>query len=165
MILYPKLYVKRITDIDINYFKENNIKGIMLDLDNTLYDFNKNYVKGLDKWIEDVKKEGIKILILSNSNKEEKVKKVAQRIDAEYILFAMKPLTKGFKEGLKKLNLKPEEVAEIGDQVFTDVLGSNLSKIHSILVEPMDSKDYLITKIKRPLENCIINSYKRKRGM
>lgn len=165
MILYPKLYVKRITDIDINYFKENNIKGLMLDVDNTLYDFNKNYVEGLEKWIENVKKEGIKILILSNSNKEDKVSKVAKKIGAEYILFAMKPLTKGFKEGLKKLNLKAEEVAEIGDQVFTDVLGSNLCKIHSILVEPMDTKDYLITKIKRPLENCVINSYKRKRGI
>ena len=151
MILYPKLYVKRITDIDINYFKENNIKGLMLDVDNTLYDFNKNYVEGLDKWIE-------------NSNKEDKVSKVANKIGAEYILFAMKPLTVGYKKGLKKLDLKASEVAEIGDQVFTDVLGSNLCKIHSILVEPMDSKDYLITKIKRPLENCVINSYKRKRG-
>lgn len=165
MILYPKLYVKKITDIDINYFKENNIKGIMLDVDNTLYDFNKNYVEGLDEWIKNVKKEGIKILILSNSNKEEKVSSVAKRIGAEYILFAMKPFSKGYKKGLEKLGLSSLEVAEIGDQIFTDVLGSNICKIHSILVEPMDSKDYLITKIKRPIENFIIKSYKKKRGM
>lgn len=42
MILYPKRYVETITDIKFDYLKENNIHAIILDMDNTLVDFNGN---------------------------------------------------------------------------------------------------------------------------
>ena len=38
MILYPDFYCKNIKDVDIEKLKENNIKGIILDVDNTLID-------------------------------------------------------------------------------------------------------------------------------
>lgn len=33
----------------------------------------------------------------------------------------------------------------------------------SILVKPIEEKDYLITRIKRPLENFIIKKYEKKK--
>ena len=42
MILYPDYYCDKVTDISINLIKENNIKGLILDVDNTLIDFDKN---------------------------------------------------------------------------------------------------------------------------
>ena len=47
MKIYPKLYCKKVTDISIDYFNENNIKAILLDVDNTLLDFDLNIVEGL----------------------------------------------------------------------------------------------------------------------
>ena len=57
--------------------------------------------------------------------------------------------------------MKEEEIASVGDQIFTDVIGGNRLKMFSILVEPIAKKDILITRIKRPLENLVIKSYKK----
>lgn len=71
----------------------------------------------------------------------------------------------GFKKATDLLNLDKSKIASIGDQIFTDVLGANLFGITSIFVEPISKEDYLITKIKRPIEECIIKKYKKKNNM
>lgn len=159
MIFYPNLYIKNVRKITIEYLKENNIKALILDVDNTLIDFYKNMPEGTKQWCEKLKKEGIKFCILSNSNHEEKVKMVAEKLEIHYIFFAMKPLKKGFKKALEYVKERPENIAVVGDQIFTDIIGANRSKMKSILVEPIEEKDILITKIKRPIENFIIKKY------
>ena len=70
-----------------------------------------------------------------------------------------KPLKSGFKKTVKLLEEKPENIASVGDQIFTDVIGANRMKMFSILVEPISKKDILATRIKRPIENFIIKKY------
>ncbi len=159
MILYPNLYIENVQKLTIDYLKENKIKALILDVDNTLIDFYKKIPDGTKKWCENLKKQGIKFCILSNSNNVEKVKKVAEELDVHYIYFAMKPLKKGFKKAIEYLQEKPENIAAVGDQIFTDVIGANRSKVKAILVKPLEEKDILITKIKRPLENFVIKRY------
>ena len=67
-------------------------------MDNTLIDLDKNLIKGVENWIEDLKKIGIKFCIVSNSNNLEKVKNVAKILDIPFIYFAKKPLKFGFKK-------------------------------------------------------------------
>ena len=55
--------------------------------------------------------------------------------------------------------LEEKEIGVVGDQISTDVIGANRSKMFPILVKPVDEKDIFITKIKRPLERLIINQY------
>lgn len=164
MKIYPKLYCKKVTDISVDYLEKNNIKGILLDVDNTLLDFDLRIVDGLKQWHEKIKKNNIKCMILSNSNKTEKIEKVAKFLEIDYIKFATKPLKRGFKMAQKKLNINPENIAVVGDQIFTDVIGANRSKMHSILVEPLAEKDLFLTKVKRPLENLVIKNYLKKQG-
>lgn len=159
MILYPKYYCKRITDIDVSFLKNNNIKALILDVDNTLIDIDKNFVEGLEDWHKNICNSGIKTIILSNSNKVDKVSKVAKVLGIEYIYFGTKPLKRGFKQAIKKLDLPPENIAAVGDQIFTDVIGANRCKLFPILVEPVSEKDLLITKWKRPIEEKIIKKY------
>ena len=163
MIFYPNLYIENVQKLTIDYLKENKIKALILDVDNTLIDFYKKIPDGTKKWCENLKKQGIKFCILSNSNNVEKVKKVAEELDVHYIYFAMKPLKKGFKKAIEYLQEKPENIAAIGDQIFTDVIGANRSKVKAILVKPLEEKDILITKIKRPLEELIIKRYLQKK--
>ena len=40
-----------VIDITIEFLEQNKIKGLILDVDNTLIDYNKNMLVGLDKWI------------------------------------------------------------------------------------------------------------------
>ena len=162
MILYPNRYIEKVTDIDVKFLEENSIKGLILDVDNTLIDYYRNLVEGAEKWCEELKNEGIKCIILSNSNKKRKVEEVAEKLNIDYIMFAKKPLKSGFKRALSKLELKPEEVAVVGDQLFTDVIGAKRMNMFSILVKQVGEKDIFITKLKRPIENAIIKKYLEK---
>jgi HAD superfamily phosphatase (TIGR01668 family) len=100
---------------------------------------------------------------LSNTNNKEKVEKVAKALQIPYKHFAMKPLKRGFKYIQKETNIKPENIAVVGDQIFTDVLGGNRCGMTTILVDPIDDKkDYWYTAWKRPIENKIKNNYKAK---
>lgn len=164
MNLYPKLYCKNVTKITPEYLKENNIKALILDVDNTLLDFDLKIVDGLENWHEEIKKNGIKCIILSNSNKTTKVKMVAELMGIDYIKFALKPLKRGFKIAQKQLNIPNENIAVVGDQIFTDVIGANRSKMFSILVEPLAEKDLWMTRFKRPIENLVIKKYLKKIG-
>lgn len=166
MILYPKLYCRSVLDINIDFLNQNNIKGLILDVDNTLIDTDRNLLEGVIEWHKNIKSQGIKTIIVSNSNKKEKLDKVSKDLDIEYISFAKKPLKGGFKKALKRLELAPENVAAVGDQIFTDVMGANRCKIFPILVEPINEEDLWITKWKRPLEKKIVDKYLRtKEGM
>ena len=98
MKLYPNLYLNNVKEITIELLKKNNIKGIILDIDNTLIDFDKNLLEGCEKWCDNLKKQGIRMCILSNTNKVHKVKKVAEILDLQYLYFAHKPNKKGFKK-------------------------------------------------------------------
>lgn len=162
MSLYPNLYLKDVTKINKEILKQYQIKGLLLDVDNTLLDFDKKLLQGIEPWIEEMKKSKIKMCILSNSNKKEKVEMVAKKLDLPYIFLAMKPFRKGFKKGKEILQLDNENIAVVGDQIFTDVIGANRNQMISILVEPIAEKDIFITKIKRPLENKIIQRFKEK---
>ena len=160
MILYPKLYYKNVQSVDIAELKEHGVKGIAIDIDNTLIDYKQEVSDDVAKWVDDVRNSDIKICILSNSNNKAKVTKVANRLNLDYIMLAKKPLKCGFKKVLKKLDMEPASVASIGDQVFTDVLGANMMNMVSVYVEPINKKEYWYTKWKRPLESYILSKRK-----
>ena len=160
MILYPNAHFNNVREITIEFLSENKINSLILDVDNTLIDYDKNLAEETIEWAEKLKQEGIKLYILSNSNKKEKVKTVAEKLKLEYEYFGKKPLKSGFKKVQKKLQEKSENIGVVGDQIFTDVLGGNRCKMFSILVEPIAEKDIWITLLKRPIENAIKNRYK-----
>jgi len=122
MIFYPDLYLNNVKEISIEILRKHNIKGLILDVDNTLIDYRQNILAGAAEWCQGLRNSGIKICILSNSNKIEKIKKVAEALDAPFISFAKKPLKYGFKKAQKLLGLEAKEIAAAGDQILTDVL-------------------------------------------
>lgn len=159
MILYPKLYLKSVTEITMDILKKNNINGLILDVDNTIIDIDRNMDDKVKKWAYDLKKQGVKLCIVSNTNKHEKVKEAAGKLDIPYFYFAKKPFKKGFMKAKELMNLDVKNIAAVGDQIMTDVIGANRCKMFSILVEPISKKDIFITKVKRPIEKFIINRY------
>ena len=160
MILYPKENFNSVDEITIEFIKKNNIKALILDVDNTLIDYEKNIKKEVIDWSINMQGQGVKLYILSNTNKKAKIRDVAEKLKVtKYSSFAKKPFKSGFQKAMKELNEKPENIAVVGDQIFTDILGGNRMKMYTILVEPVDEKDIFITKLKRPLENMIKRNY------
>lgn len=158
MLLFPDMYCKGVPYINLDELKHNNIKGIAIDVDNTLIDYNKIVSDDIKNWIESVKQEGFKICILSNSNKKNKVEGVAKTLNLDYIMFAQKPMKRGFKKAMRLLDLPAENIAVVGDQVFTDVIGANRMNMLSVYVEPINKKEYWYTKWKRPIEAMILKA-------
>lgn len=68
MFLYPKLYLNSVKEITLQMLEQNNIKGLILDVDNTLIDFDKKMPEGVKEWAENLKQNNIKLYIVSNSN-------------------------------------------------------------------------------------------------
>lgn len=94
MFFYPREYLENVTKISLDFLEKNNIKGLILDIDNTLINFDKEILDGAKEWCDRNRQNGIKMCILSNTNKVEKVEKVANKLELPYIYFAKKPFKK-----------------------------------------------------------------------
>ncbi|HNR65145.1 MAG TPA: YqeG family HAD IIIA-type phosphatase, partial [Atribacterota bacterium] len=70
-ILVPDVYLENIYSIDTAKLKEKkNIKGIILDLDNTIVPWGTNNLDDrVLQWIEQVKQNGVKVCLVSNTHK------------------------------------------------------------------------------------------------
>ena len=157
MKIYPDAYFKKVEDINIEFLNKNKIKALLLDVDNTLVDRTKKMTEGVIKWAKELKGQGVKLYILSNTNDKAKIQNIVKKIDIPYQHFAMKPLKRGFKKAQKELEEKSENIAIVGDQIFTDIIGGNRCHMYTILVEPINEKEFWYTIWKRPIEKRIKN--------
>lgn len=156
--LFPDKHVKKVEDISYDELKKKNIKAILLDIDNTIINYEREIKETVVEWINKSKNYNIEICLLSN-NTQKKVEEIANKLNVKYVYSSGKPAKKGYCRAMKLLNVKNTEIAVIGDQIFTDVYGGNRLNMHTILVEPIEVKDIWITKIKRPLENLVLTKY------
>lgn len=106
MFIYPDRYIKNVKEITIQFLRENNIKALILDVDNTLINSKRELLEGVEEWCKNLKKQGIMFYILSNTNKKDKVKEVAKKLGIPYISFAKKPLKTGFLKIQRALGIK-----------------------------------------------------------
>ena len=123
-------------------------------------DLDRKPLENIEKWIEKLKKENIKICIASNSIKKNKVSNMAKNLDVPFIYFSTKPLKRGLKKAVDILNEKNENIAEIGDQLFTDVIGANRMKMFSILTKPLSKEKTKLGEIKRKIEKIFLEKTK-----
>ena len=162
MKIYPDKYIDKVEQITIEFLQKNKIKALILDVDNTLIDYNKNLSQSIIDWAKKLTEQCIKLYILSNTNQKEKVEKVAKTLEIPFRNLAKKPLKAGFLKIQKELKEKPENIGVVGDQIFTDILGGNRCNMFTILVEPIDPKDFWYTAWKRPIENKIKKEIKKR---
>lgn len=160
--LYPDIYVQSLQDVPLHELKEQNIKAFILDLDNTITEWNSNEItEEVHQWFERIKAEGLKACILSN-NGEKRILQVAEALNIPYIHRAQKPRRGGYHRAINHMQVKPEETAVIGDQIFTDILGGNRAGLYTILVVPIASKEFMGTKISRLLETLVLPKIKKR---
>lgn len=135
--LVPDERVSSVIDIDPEALSAKGIRGLILDLDDTLVDqFEKTPTEAVCGWISRAKG-SLQVVILSNNRSRRRVAPVADLLDVPFIHLALKPLLFGFIKSLKLMGLPANEVAVVGDQLFTDVLGGRRLGSYTILVEPL----------------------------
>ena len=162
-ILKPKIYVNSVYNIDLKKLKKTKkMKGIIVDLDNTLVAWGQKEIsqKTID-WVKEAKRLGFKICIVSNTNSK-RVAEFAKIFNIPYHSKYFKPFSIAFNNGLKILDTKKSETVVIGDQIFTDIWGGNRLKLLTILVVPIVKKDSIGTFLHRNLEKIFISFWLRR---
>ena len=161
--LKPDMYKKDIYNIDYKKLKKNGIKVLLFDFDNTLiergnYEINEKAVELFNKIRSD-----FIIYIVSNSIHISKLKKVCGKLEVPFIKGSRKP----FKTGFKKLNLKDinnNKIAIIGDQLLTDILVGKRMNYYTVLIDPINYDEMLVTRIHRLIEKKELKKNNIKRG-
>ena len=159
--LVPDYYFKRFSDANAEFLLSIGVKGIILDVDNTLEPYEHPLPgEEVRVWLASLDKVGIRASIVSNNNKK--------RIDlfnSELSLFAVSHAKKPFKKNLllamESMGTEIEETILMGDQIFTDVWAARNAKIRAILVPPIKDKRDLFTRFKRLLERPILKKYRK----
>lgn len=164
--MIPTFYYKSIYDIPYDELKNNGIKLILTDLDNTLISYAEEmpYDK-LFEWKKNILDMGFELIIVSNSRKN-RVDKFAKAFDVPYVKFSMKPLRFGIYKAIRKVASKKyakNEILLMGDQIMTDIWGGNRARINTALIEPIDkSTDVKSTQNNRKMEEKVLIKIEKK---
>lgn len=152
----PDIYLNTVYELDIEALKGKGIKGIIVDIDNTLVSWD---TRVPDQKVVDLvcrlASEGFKLCILSN-NTRKRVEEFNECLKLPAIHKAVKPSKTAFRRAMKLMGTAAEDTAVIGDQLFTDVLGGNRMNLFTVLVSPISDKEFIWTRLVRRLEKLVL---------
>ncbi|HHW98616.1 MAG TPA: YqeG family HAD IIIA-type phosphatase [Firmicutes bacterium] len=162
-LLRPNLYVESFHHIDFNYLKEQGIKAICSDLDNTLVAWESEQANPeLLAWLKKARDAGFELYLISNAVPK-RFEHFTHLLGVKGISKAGKPRKRAFLQALRELGRPAEQVALVGDQIFTDVLGGNRVGLFTILVVPLSKREFIGTRFMRRIERIVMRWLSLKR--
>jgi HAD superfamily phosphatase (TIGR01668 family) len=152
----PDRFVSRLATLALEDLHAQGFRGLIVDLDNTLMGFRQTELEAdhLD-WVARAHDRGFRMVMVSN-NFTERVTGIARQLNVPCIPNALKPLPFGVMRAIRMLEMPRRQIAVVGDQLFTDVLSGKLCGLYTILTEPIESKDFPVTKIFRFFERLML---------
>ena len=158
----PEYYFKTFNEASADFLTSIGVKGIVLDVDNTLEPYE-NPLPGdhVKQWLAELKEQGISAAIVSN-NGGERINLFNSELGLPAYYKAKKPFKKNVLNAMKDMGSDKSNTILMGDQVFTDVWAAHNTGIRAILVPPIKDKTDVLTKFKRLLEKPILKKYKKR---
>lgn len=133
----PDIIAENITDLSADYLKSLGVKGIILDIDNTIADYKdikpSNKIKN---WLDSIISEGIEAIIVSNAGPK-RAARFGNFLGIDFIARAGKPSVGNLHKAMEIMQTAPEETILAGDQIFTDILGAKRVGMISVLIKPI----------------------------
>ena len=140
----PDVMKDNIYQITPRMFLNRGIRFIMLDVDNTIAPYSVHGVSpSLKEWVEEMKKAGLELFILSN-NKGERPEVFAKALEIEYRKKALKPFTKTAIQVMRQKGYSPSQTAFIGDQIYTDTCCGKWMGAFTVLVRPIEFPNFFL---------------------
>ena len=156
-LFYPTVRKHRITDITADDLRALGVRGLLLDVDNTLTRYKSQELDpAVAAWLQRMQQQGIALTVVSNGLPR-RGRPFAQKIGLRCIAFACKPSPVGYLRGARRLGLPRRQCAIVGDQMFTDVVGANLCGMRSIMLDPIELEQGKPTiQLKRKCERWML---------
>ena len=140
---FPYKIYDSVADITPEELERLRVRGLLLDIDGTLAPTHvKDPAPRLLAWAKRVKEAGVRIFILSNNKSEQRARYYGQILDCPWMHRAGKPRPGGFHEAARRLGLEPGQLAVVGDQIYTDMLGARRAGMKGLLVRSIDDVWY-----------------------
>ena len=160
----PDFIFNSIIDININFLTKHKIRALILDVDETLSAHGSQVpFPGVKEWINQMKEHNIKLMISSNNFKA-RVAPFAESLGLPFISMSLKPFPIGLTKIKKEFGLPSNEIAIVGDQIFTDIIGGSLKGFKKIFVLSSSENAGALLKFKRILERPFLWRYYKKKG-
>ncbi len=153
--LQPDQYYKDIFEVNFEKLRQQGIEGIICDIDNTIVSWDEKKV--MDEVLSlftKMKNMNFQICLVSNGLSR-RVDYFSKELDIPGFGRAIKPRKKAYLNAIARLDIDKNKIAVIGDQIFTDVFGGNRLGLTTILVDPMNEKEFITTKFLRIIEKII----------
>lgn len=162
-LFIPHIYVSSIFDLDLAGVGRQGIKGLILDLDNTLVQWNfPEPPQRVRDWFKELRERGFRACIVSN-NTASRVQTFTAPLGVPSIHKAVKPRRSAFRRAMSVMGTGPDDTAVIGDQVLTDIFGGRRLGLLTILVDPLEPREFLGTRLVRIAERAWLG-YLSRRG-
>ncbi|TAG91677.1 MAG: YqeG family HAD IIIA-type phosphatase [Oscillatoriales cyanobacterium] len=137
-LLQPDLVLgNSVVNLTPDILQKYHIKGLVLDVDETLVPITAaNASPELSLWVKEIKPL-VSVWLASNNLSQNRIGRIAASLNLPYIIGAAKPSRRKLRRAIDAMDLPVEQVAMVGDRLFTDVLAGNRLGMFTILVEPM----------------------------
>lgn len=137
---YPDVYIESAYKLDTELLLKRSIKVIIFDIDNTLVPYSvKDCPDETETFLKGLEEKGLIPCFVSNNGKERVERfNVGKRFAVHK---GGKPLKKSALEVARYFGVQCENIAVVGDQIFTDIAFGKNAGAFTVLCPPIDSKN------------------------
>lgn len=158
-LVRPGRYVASVELIDIEGLREQGIRCVLVDRDNTLVPRDTKVAPpAVSSWLDRLREAGIAVCMVSNNFHTNAVCASAEQLGCAVVHHAMKPAPVAVHIALHTMGVPKEQTVLVGDQLFTDVIAGNLAGVRTILVRPQSQEDLWYTQLFRKVENLFLRN-------
>jgi len=138
-LLQPDLVAPgTLAELPLHQLLAQGIRALVLDVDRTLLPRRGSELpEPMEAWLRRAQ-QTLPLHLFSNNPSRSRIGGVAAQLGLPFTTSAGKPRRSALRRVLSELNLPPEQVALIGDRLFTDVIVGNRLGLFTVLVKPID---------------------------
>ena len=157
----PDRYYDTVADITLQELRENGIRALICDIDNTLVTYDDPVpTQSASAFLTAMREGGISVAFVSNNN-EERVSRFNTDLGYFYAAKSGKPCGRELRRAMAYMGSPARDTAVVGDQIFTDIYAGKRLGLRCYLVKPIRDKNSLFFRFKRKLEIPVLRAYAR----
>ncbi|HUX14953.1 MAG TPA: YqeG family HAD IIIA-type phosphatase [Phycisphaerae bacterium] len=164
-LLRPTRLVEAVWEVDLDWLAGRGIRGLVLDLDNTLVEWEGTGARPeVRAWLEAARARGFGLCLASNAMRSGRVGRMARELGLMPVAHAGKPFPAAFRRAMAALGTPASATCVIGDQLFTDMLGANWLGMTTVLVTPLSRRESVHTRLIRLIERPMRRRWAREQA-